>query len=91
MRVILRSKATRAIFALNRSKATRAIVAQKFHNLLVDMALKRFDSLILLILLCGSEVWNPYRGYNFSTWDKTEVKRVPLQFLKRLGVLKHFH
>ena len=49
------------------------------------MTLKRFDS---LILLCGSEVWNPYRGYYFSTWDKTEVERVDLQFLKRLlGVL----
>ena len=48
------------------------------------MALKRFDSLISPILLCGSEVWNPYRGYYFSTWDKTEVERVHLQFLKRL-------
>ena len=52
------------------------------------MALKRFDSLILPILLCGSEVWNPYREYYFSTWDKTEVERVHLRFLKKLhGVL----
>ena len=52
------------------------------------MVLKRFDSLIRQILLCGSEVWTPYRGYYFSTWDKTEVERVHLQFLKRLcGVL----
>ena len=58
----LHSKAIRAIFALNR--------IYKFHKLLVDMSLKRFDILILLILLCGSEVWKPYRGYNFSTWDK---------------------
>ena len=76
----LRSKATRAIFALNSR--------YKFHNLLVNMALKPFDSLILPILLCGSEVWNSYRGYNIFTWDKTEVKRVHLRFLKRLlGVL----
>ena len=54
----------------------------------VNVARKRFDILILPILLCGSEVWNPYRGYYFSTWDKTEVERVHLQFLKRLlGVL----
>ena len=60
----------------------------KFHKLLVNMALKRFDSLILPILLCGSEVWNPYREYYFSTWDKTEVERVHLRFLKKLlGVL----
>ena len=52
------------------------------------MALKRFDSLILPILLCGSEVLNPYRGYYFSTWDRTEIERVDLQLLKRLlGVL----
>ena len=49
------------------------------------MTLKGFDS---VILLCGSEVWNPSRGYYFPTWDKTEVERVHLQFLKRLlGVL----
>ena len=49
------------------------------------MTLKCFDS---LNLLCGSEVWNPYRGYYFSIWDKTEVERVHLQCLKRLlGVL----
>ena len=72
----LHSKATRAIFALNSR--------YKFHNLLVDMALKRFDSLILPILLSGSELWNPYKGYKFSTWDKTEVERVHLQFLKWL-------
>ena len=40
------------------------------------MALERFDSLILPILLCGSEAWNPYRGHYFSTSDKTEVERV---------------
>ena len=52
------------------------------------MALERFDSLILPILLCDVEVWNPYRGYYFSTWDKTEVERVRLQFLEGLlGVL----
>ena len=56
----------------------------RFHKLLVNMALKRFGSLILPILLCGSEVWNPYRGYSFSTWDKTEVEKVRLQSLKRL-------
>ena len=53
------------------------------------MALKRFHSLALPIFLCDSEVWNPYQGYYFSTWDKTEVERVHLQFLKRLlGVLR---
>ena len=76
----LRGKAPRAIFAPNSR--------YKFHNLLVNMALKPFDSLILPFLLCVSEVWNSYRGYNFFTSDKTEVKRVHLRFLKRLlGVL----
>ena len=52
------------------------------------MALKRFDSLILPVLLCGSEVWNPYKEYYFSTWDRTEVERVHLQLLRNLlGVL----
>ena len=52
------------------------------------MALKRFDSLILPILLRGSEVRNPFRAYNFSTSDETEVERLHLQFLKRLrGIL----
>ena len=54
----------------------------------VNMALKRFDTLILPIFLYGSEVCNLYRGYRFSTWDKIEVERVHLLFLKRLlGVL----
>ena len=76
----LRSKATRAILAVNSR--------YKFQKFLVTMALKRFDSLILLIRLCLSEVWDSYRGYNFFTWDKTEVERVHLQFLNRLlGVL----
>ena len=51
------------------------------------MALKHFDSLIIPIILCGSGVvWNPYRGYCFSTWDKTEVERAHLllKLLKRL-------
>ena len=69
---------------MNRNFKTEILASRyKFHKLL-----KRFVSLILPILLCSSEVWNPYRGYYFSTWDKTEVERVHLQFLKRLlGVL----
>ena len=76
----LRSKATRAIFGLNSR--------YKFQKLLVNIALKRFDSLILPTLLCGSLIWNSCRGYNFFTWDKTETEGVHLQFVKRLlGVL----
>ena len=70
---------------MNRNFKTEILASiYKFHKLLVNMALKRFDSLILPILLYGSEFWNPYRGYYFSTWDKTEAERVHLQFLKRL-------
>ena len=59
---------------MNRNFKTEVLASRyKFHNLLVNIVLKRFDSLILPILSCGSEVWNPYRGYYFSTWDKTEV------------------
>ena len=58
------------------------------HNGTVRYRTRVNRALILPILLCGSEVWNPYRGHYFPTWDKTEVERVHLQFLKRfLGVL----
>ena len=58
----LHSKATMVIFALNSR--------YKFHTLLVNVVLRRFDSLMLPILLCGSQVCNQYK---FSTWVKSEV------------------
>ena len=64
------------------------IYSMEVSQVVCNMALKRFDSLILSILLCRSEVWSPYGEYDFSTQDITEVERVHLQFLKRLlGVL----
>ena len=70
----LRTKATRAIFALNKR--------YKFQKLLVNMAQKRFDSLILPILLCGSEVWNHIGGITFSLGIKPKLKEFIYSFLK---------
>ena len=77
---------------LNHGKAKRAIFALnsrcKFYDLLVNMGLKRFDSLILPILLCGSEVWNPYwgGGITFPLEIKLKLKEFIYSFLK--GVLE---
>ena len=42
---------------LNRNFKTEILASRyKFHKLLVNMALKRLDGLILPIFLCGSEI-----------------------------------
>ena len=78
----LHSKATRAIFAPN----SRYKFHKFPHKLLVNMALKHFDSLILPILLCGSEFWNPYGGIIFPLEIKLKLKEFIYSFLK--GILE---
>ena len=75
----LRTKAMRALFAL-RSKVNIC-------HLPVRTALKLFDALIKPILLYASEVWEPFVNNKPEQWDKNDIERVYLQFLKQiLGV-----
>ena len=75
----LRTKATRALFAL-RSKVS-------ISKLPIHIALKLFDSIIKPILLYASEVWEPFVNNEPDQWDKNDVERIYLQFLKQvLGV-----
>ena len=75
----LRTKATRALFAL-RSKVN-------ISKLPIHIALKLFDSIIKPILLYASEVWEPFVNNEPDQWDKNDVERIYLQFLKQvLGV-----
>ena len=46
------------------------------------MALKRFDTLILPIFLCGSEVWNHIRGITVSFGIKLKLKELIHSLLK---------
>ena len=41
-----------------------------------------FDSLFLLILLYGSEVWGAYGKDNFSTGEKDEIEKNSYIFLE---------
>ena len=75
----LRTKATRAIYAL-RSKVN-------VNKLPIHIALKLFDSLIKPILLYASEVWEPFVKNDQEEWDKNDIEKTYTQFLKRaLGV-----
>ena len=75
----LRTKATRALFAL-RSKVN-------ITQLPVHLALKLFDALIKPILLYSSEVWEPFVNNDPDQWDKNDIERTYLLFLKQvLGV-----
>ena len=35
------------------------------------------------ILLYGSEVWGPYTGFDYTTWDRSKTEMTHTQFLKR--------
>ena len=75
----LRTKATRALFAL-RSKVN-------LNQLPIQTSLKLFDALIKPILLYASEVWEPYVNNAPEQWDKNDIERTYLRFLKQiLGV-----
>ena len=75
----LRTKATRALFAL-RSKVS-------INQLPLHVALKLFDALIKPILLYASEVWEPFVNNDPDQWDKNDIERTYLLFLKQvLGV-----
>ena len=75
----LRTKATRALFAL-RSKVNIC-------HLPIRTALKLFDALIKPVLLYASEVWEPFVNNEPEQWDKNDIERTYLQSLKQiLGV-----
>ena len=69
-------KANRAVFALN-SKI-------KLSKLPTKLALRLFNSLVLPILLYGSEVWGPYADLDFTKWDGSKTEQVHVQFIKRI-------
>ena len=71
----LRTKANRAIFALNNKI--------KLSQLPTKLAIKVFNTQINPIVLYGSEVWAPYSGYNYENWDTCETERCHTQFLNR--------
>ena len=70
-----KSKATRALFAVNSRYKSR--------KLPVHIAPK-LDSLIVPILLYGCEILGPYEDHNSMTWDKKSIEKIHTQFLKRL-------
>ena len=76
-----------AIKAL-RIKATRAIYAIKakinMNNLPIKIALKLFDALVKPILLYASEIWEPFLNQDYDKWDRNEVEKVHLQFMKQI-------
>ena len=72
----LKTKADRAIFALNNKI--------KLSRLPTNLAIKIFNSQIKPILLYGAEVWAPYSLYNYDNWDSSETEKCHTQFLKRI-------
>ena len=72
----LKTKANRAIFALNNKI--------KLSMLPTKLAIKIFNAQIKPILLYGSEVWAPYHNYTYDTWDTCETEKCHTQFLKRM-------
>ena len=72
-------------------KATNAIFALKsrvnFSYLSTKAKLKLFDSLISPILLYGSEIWESYLNQTQEKWDRNDIEKVHLSFIKSiLGV-----
>ena len=76
----LSDKANRAIFSLtSRYKLTK---------LPLNIAFKLFDTMIMPILLYGSEVWGAYEynpAKNSDEWGKLSIETVQTQFIKRLN------
>ena len=80
----LSDKASRAIFSLNSR--------YKLNKLPLNIAFKLFDTMIMPILFCGSEVWRAYEYNPTKTsdeWGKRTIEAVQTQFIKHLiGVNK---
>ena len=72
----LKTKADRAIFALNNKI--------KISKLPTNLAVKIFNTQIKPILLYGVEVWALYSLYNYDNWDTSETEKCHTQFLKRI-------
>lgn len=72
----LRTKATRAIYAL-RSKVN-------INSLPLWIAIKLFNAIIKPILLYASEVWEPFVKNTSEHWDQNGIQRTHTQFLKQL-------
>ena len=76
----LGDKADRAIFSLNSR--------YKLNKLPLNVAFKLFDTMIMPILLYGSEVWGALHEYNptknSDEWGKLKIETVQTQFIKRL-------
>ena len=45
---------------------------------------KIFNSQIVPILSYGSEVWGPYLGHDFKTWDSSKIERTQTKFIKQI-------
>ena len=77
----LKDKTRRSIFATRRYL--------DFSKLPLDVTNKLFDSLFLIILLYGSEVWGIYDKDNFDSWEKDDIEKTHVYFCKQfLGVNK---
>ena len=72
----LKTKANRAIFALNNKI--------KLSKIPTKLAIKIFNAQIKPILLYGSEVWASYHNYTYENWDTCETEKCHTQFLKRI-------
>ena len=66
----------KAIFALN-SKINLTL-------LLVKPAIQFFETVVVPILLYGSEIWEPYLNQDGKKWDANEIEKVHTQYLKRI-------
>lgn len=69
-------------------KANRVIYAIKnkikLSKLPIKLAIKIFKSLVVPILLYGSEVWGPFVNPDYLTWENSKTERVHTQFLKQV-------
>ena len=50
----------------------------------IPLLLKIFDTMILPILLYGSEIWGPSGKYDFEKWDKNEIEKIHSSLLKQI-------
>ena len=48
----------------------------KLTQLPVKLALNIFDAAILPILLCGSEIWEPYLNQDNIKWESNDIEKV---------------
>ena len=76
-----------------KDETRRSILATRrcldFSKLSLGVTNKLFDSILLTILLYGSEVWGIYDKVNFNTWVKDDIEKTHIYFCKQfLGVNK---